>query len=135
LALSDPKQDIIQQISAAWETAQRQLADLREQVQRTTELANAKVSSNFLERERDKALRDFGEAVWAQVHKNKVALPAAFAGAVRAMQEMQKRIDAQNSEISDLLKEGNEAAARLNVRKGTNSKSGKTAVAAKGKKR
>lgn len=101
-------------------------------MERTTELAKAKVQAGFLERDRDRALRDFGEAVWGQIQKGKLALPAALSSALRAMQEAQRKVDAHDAEISDLLREGEEAASRLRSKGAT---SGKTAVASKGKKR
>jgi hypothetical protein len=124
---------VLKQINAAWDTAQRQLTDLRTQVERAQQLAQAKVQSNFLQREKDKALRDFGEAVWTFVHKGKLQLPAALSPMVKAMQEVQKRLDAHNEEITDLLKEGEEAAVRM--KSAPRNVSGKTAVAGKGKKR
>ncbi|MFZ5471922.1 MAG: hypothetical protein ACOZIN_21030 [Myxococcota bacterium] len=104
---------MIHQIHAAWEQAQRQLADLRAQVEHTTELAQLKVQANFLERDLDRALRDFGQAVWAQVQKGKLVLPGTLTAAQRAMQEAQKKVDKQNADIADLLNEGQEAASRL----------------------
>lgn len=114
LFLPEPKQsEVIHQIHAAWEQAQRQLADLRAQVEHTTELAQLKVQANFLERDLDRALRDFGQAVWAQVQKGKLVLPGTLTAAQRAMQEAQKKVDKQNADIADLLNEGQEAASRL----------------------
>jgi hypothetical protein len=128
----DPKQDMLKQISAAWETAQRQLADLRAQVERTTELAKSKVAGNFLEKDKDRALRDFGEAVWGLVEKGKLQLPSALSPAIKAMQEIQKKLDAHNAEVMELIKEGDEAAGRMKAaRRDVSSKT----VAAKGKKR
>lgn len=119
----------IQQIQAAWETAQRTLAELREQVERTSELAKAKVQANFLERDLDKALYELGKSVWEQVQKGKLQLPSSLAGAMRAAQEAQRKIDQQNAEITDLLREGAEVKAKRGP------VSGRTAVASKGKKR
>ena len=104
--------DVVRQIGQAWENAQEQLAELRAQVERTTELAMAKTQSNFLERDKDRALRNLGEAVWNQVQKGKLALPAALREVTRAMEEVQKKIDAEQREIADLLREGEEAVAR-----------------------
>ena len=117
--------DPLKQIGEAWEHAQEQLSDLREQVKRTTELAMAKTQSNFLERDRDRALRNLGEAVWVQVQKGKLALPAALRDVTKAMEDVQKKIAVEQAEIADLLKEGEEAVARR----------ARNAVAAKLKKR
>ena len=117
--------EVIRQIGQAWDNAQEQLAELREQVKRTTELAMAKTQSNFLERDKDKALRNLGEAVWTQVQKGRLSLPASLKDVVKAMEEVQKKIDAEQREIVDLIREGEEAAARR----------AKAALAAKAKKR
>jgi hypothetical protein len=120
-----PNSDALKQIGEAWEHAQDQLADLREQVQRTTELAMAKTQSNFLERDRDKALRNLGEAIWVQVQKGKLTLPSSMRDIGKAMEDVQKKIAVEQAEIADLLKEGEEAVARR----------ARNAVAAKLKKR
>lgn len=120
-----PTPDALKQIGEAWEHAQDQLADLREQVKRTTDLAMAKTQSNFLERDRDKALRNLGEAVWVQVQKGKLQLPPGFRDIAKAMEDVQKKIAVEQAEIADLLKEGEEAVARR----------ARNAVAAKLKKR
>ncbi len=122
----EPKQtDVLRQIGQAWEHAQEQLADLRDQVQRTTELAMAKTQSNFLERDKDRALRNLGEAVWNQVQKGKLALPTAMKEVVKAMEEVQRKIDAEQRDIAELLREGEEAVSRRS----------KSLVAGKHKKR
>ncbi|MHB8873754.1 MAG: hypothetical protein ACYC8T_08720 [Myxococcaceae bacterium] len=117
--------DVVRQIGQAWENAQEQLAELREQVTRTTELAMAKTQSTFLERDKDRALRNLGEAVWSQVQKGKLALPASLREVARAMEEVQKKIEAEQRDIADLLREGEEAVARRT----------KSALAARAKKR
>ncbi|MBI3183928.1 MAG: hypothetical protein HYZ28_17465 [Myxococcales bacterium] len=136
-ALAEQKQnDVVRQITAAWEQAQTQLVELRKQVEHTSALAMAKVQSNFLESDFDRALRDFGGAVWEQVKKGKLALPPSLSAAARVMQEEQKRLDAHRAEISDLLREGAEVASRI-VKPGHRGSnvSGKTLMAPKGKKR
>ena len=131
--MADPQQDILKQINDAWNEAKAQLAQLRAQVERTQELANAKMESNFLGRDRDKALRDLGEAVWAQVKAGKMSLPQAVSAATQAMQEVEKKAEAKNREINSLIMEGGEAVDRLKAR--TTTKSHRTAVVSKGKKR
>ena len=124
----DPDKAIIDDILTAWQKAQRQLVELRDQVARHTHLAQAKIESNFLERDFDKALHDFGETVWKQVSRGAVELPGPLASAVKAMREAQRRVDAQNGEIADLLREGEDVARRLREQ-------AKSTVAPKGKKR
>lgn len=131
--MADPQQEILKQINDAWNEAKAQLAQLRAAVERTSELANAKMESNLLGRDRDKALRDLGEAVWAQVKAGKMTLPQAVSAATKAMQEFEKKAEAKNREINSLIMEGGEAVDRLKAR--TTTKSHRTAVVSKGKKR
>lgn len=123
------KNEVIKQIAAAWETAKAQLDELKAAVERNTQVAQIKLESTFLGRERDVALRDLGEAVYAQVQKGKLQLPPAVSAALKAVQDVEKRLEDQAGEISAILQEGNEVADRLG--KGNNAKS----VAAKAKKR
>lgn len=112
--MADPKQQqTVQQIAEAWEQAKAQLAALRAQVEKAGELANLKLHSAILEREEDKAYRDFGQAVWSQVQKGGLKLPPTLSNAIKAMQEVQKKKDAQAREIEDVLREGEEVADRL----------------------
>lgn len=113
MAINQPNADAVKQISEAWEQAKAQLAALREQVQKAGELANLKLQSAVLEREEDKAFRDFGQAVWAQVQKGNLKLPSSISAAAKAMQEVQKKRDAQSREINDLLEEGKDVADRM----------------------
>lgn len=108
-----PNTEALKQISEAWEQAKSQLTALRDQVEKAGELANLKLQSAVLERDEDKAFRDFGQAVWAQVQKGGLKLPPSLAQAAKAMQELQKKRDAHSKEINDLLEEGREAADRM----------------------
>lgn len=101
------------QIAQAWDMAKSQLQRLREQVEKTAELANLKTKSDALERERDRALRNFGEAIYREVQKGTVRLPQALAGALRTMQEVERKLERQASDISDILAEGAEIADRV----------------------
>lgn len=124
------KNDVIKQITAAWETARVQLEELKAAVERNTQLAQVKLESTFLGRERDAALRDLGEAVYAEVKKGKLALPAGARAALEKVQGVDQRLADQAGEIAALLQEGSEAADRL--RKGN---AAAKSVATKGKKR
>jgi hypothetical protein len=104
---------ILRQIQEAWTTAQAQLTVLREQVQHATQMAQAKVSSNVLVRDLDRAYRDLGEAVWAEVSKGKLQLPSQVAPVKKALEAVTTKIQAQNASINDLLAEGEEIAQRL----------------------
>lgn len=108
-----PNTDALKQISEAWEQAKSQLTTLRDQVEKAGELANLKLQSAVLERDEDKAFRDFGQAVWAQVQKGGLKLPSSLSTAMKAMQEIQKKRDAQTREINDLLEEGRDIADRM----------------------
>src|SRR5258708_34857769 len=93
---TDPKQETLRQIQQAWDSAQAQLAELRDPVETTTRLAQAKVTQNFLERDLDRAYRDLGEAVWAQVSKGRPQLPPTLATVMEALSEARKKIHDQN---------------------------------------
>lgn len=112
--MADPKQtEVLRQLHAAWDQAQAQLVELRSQVEQATALAQAKVKANFLENDLDRAFRDLGEAVWNQVQKGKLALPSGLSAAQKAVAESQKKLDRLRGDLSDLIKEGEEAASRL----------------------
>jgi hypothetical protein len=104
---------VLRQIQQAWDEAQAQLAVLKEQVQYATTMAQTKVHSNLLERDLDKAYRDLGEAVWAEVSKGKLQLPGQLAPVKKALEAVTARIRAQNASINDLLAEGEEIARLL----------------------
>lgn len=106
-------QQALQQIQAAWEEAQAQLSLLREQVEHATTMAQAKVGSNILDRDLDRAYRDLGEAVWAEVSKGKLALPSNLTTVRKSLESVTQKIRAQNASINDLLAEGAEIAKRL----------------------
>lgn len=100
------------QISQAWDLAKSQLKALRDQVEKTAELATLKSRSDALDKERDRALRNFGEAVYREVQRG-MKLPPSLAGAVRSMQEVDRKLEKQASDISDILAEGAEVAERV----------------------
>jgi len=111
--MADPRTETMKQIQEAWDNAQNQLAQLRDQVEMTTKLASAKVTSSFLERDLDRAYRDLGEAVWAQVSKGKLQLPSSLTSVLKALDVVTKKIQEQNASINDLLAEGAEVASKL----------------------
>ena len=126
----NPQTETLKQIQAAWEAAQGQVSDLRAQVEHMANLAQAKVSQNLVERDLDRAFRDLGEAVWAQVSKGKLQLPPVFGAVMKSLDAVTRKIQEQNASINDLLAEGNEIATRLKKSAAT-----KSAVASREKKR
>ncbi len=126
----NPQADKIREIQAAWEAAQGQVTDLRRQVEHMASLAQAKVSQNMLDRDLDRAFRDLGEAVWAQVSKGKLQLNSSFGQVMKSLETVTQKIQEQNASINDLLAEGNEIANRLKK-----STAAKSAVASQPKKR
>jgi hypothetical protein len=111
---AQPQQnDAVRQIQEAWNEAQAQLALLREQVEHATAMAQAKVGSNMLERDLDRAYRDLGEAVWAEVSKGKLQLPSNLSTVRKLLEGVTQKIRVQNASINDLLAEGAEVAKRL----------------------
>ena len=125
----EKQSDVINQLKAAWELAQEQMEQLRREVLRANEMAAVALQSKFLNREKDQAFRDFGEAVWSQMKKGKLQLPPSLTQQVKAMLDMEKRLEAQASQINDLLAEGEEAANRLRKKTPTSQ------VTSRGKKR
>ncbi|MDY7232864.1 hypothetical protein [Hyalangium rubrum] len=134
--MADGKQqsqtDVMKQIQQAFQAAQAQLAQLREAVTHTAELARLNSQGNYLQMEKEKALRELGEAVWRQVQKGKLELPSSLAQAVKAVEAAEQRAAAHAHEISDILQEGVEVAARL---KGKNDGKAQTSLAPKPKKK
>ncbi|MCY1078332.1 hypothetical protein [Archangium lansingense] len=121
---ADPKQsETLRQIQEAFQSAQSQMTQLRQQVEKHAELAKAKTQSDFIQKEKERALRELGEAVFKQVQKGKLELSSSFAPLLKAIEQVQQKADAQAREISDLLQEGEEAAQRLKQKNagGTNS--------------
>ena len=116
--MADPKHqnDVVKQIQAAWDEAQAQLALLREQVEHTSNMAQAKVQSNLLERDLDRAYKELGEAVWAEVSKGRLQLPTNLSAVRKALEAVTQKIRAQNASINDLLAEGADIAKRLQQR-------------------
>jgi hypothetical protein len=131
--LADVKQsDVMKQIQQAFQIAQAQLAQLREAVTHTEELARLNSRGNALQMEKEKALREFGEAVWRQVQKGKLELPSSLAAAMKAVEAAEQRAAAHASEITDILAEGELVVARL---KGKNDGKAQTPLAPKPKKK
>ncbi len=105
--------ETLKQIQAAWEEAQAQLSVLRAQVEYATSMAQAKVGSNMMDRDLDRAYRDLGEAVWAEVSKGKLQLPQNLTAVRKLLEGVTQKIRNQNNSINDLLAEGAEIAKRL----------------------
>jgi chromosome segregation ATPase len=111
---ADPKQsEALRQLQEAFQSAQSQMAQLRQQVEKHAELARAKTQNDFIQKEKERALRELGEAVFKQVQKGKLELPSTFAPLLKAIEQAQHKAEAQAREIGDLLQEGEEAAQRL----------------------
>lgn len=111
---ADPQQtETIRLIAQAWEQAKAQFQQLRVQVDRAEKMAKAKADATFVGRERDHALRDLGEAVWAAIQKGQFSPPAGFARSLKAVQAADEKQKQQAASISDILQEGEEAAKRL----------------------
>lgn len=104
--------DAVKDIQRAWAEASEQLAMIRAQVEEAGRLAQLKLQSAVLERDRDRAFRDFGEAVWAAVEKGTVKLPASVGTAQKALEGVLQKERAHVSDVAALLKEGEEAAER-----------------------
>jgi hypothetical protein len=115
--MAQTQTDVLKQLSQAWETAQRQLTEIRTQVEQTAALATAKVSLNTLERDLDKAYRDLGEAVWQQVQAGRIRLPKDVEKVQQAVDTVARRYEAENAGLKAMLDEGTESASRLKAPK------------------
>lgn len=124
--MAQSQSEVLKQLGQAWEQAQRQLSEIRTQVEQTAALATAKVNLNALERDLDRAYRDLGEAVWQQVQAGRVRLPKDVEKVQRAVEAVARRFEEENAGLRELLDEGAEAASRLKAKGRTVSK---TAVA------
>jgi hypothetical protein len=114
--VTDPKQnEVIQQIQQAFQKAQGQMAQLRTAVERTAELARMKSESDFLKLQKSRAYEQLGEAVYRLVQKGKLD-GSVLAPELKAVEEAERKAEIQASAILDILKEGEEAAARLKVK-------------------
>ena len=89
------------------------MSQLRKQVEAHSALAQAKTQGDFLQKEKERVMRELGEAVFKQVKKGRLELPAAFAPLLKAVDQVQLKVEAHAREITDLLQEGEEAAQRL----------------------
>ncbi|MFP2931671.1 hypothetical protein ACLESO_42105 [Pyxidicoccus sp. 3LG] len=131
---ADPKQsEVLKQINEAFQAAQARLAQLREAVERNTDLARANARATVLKDQKEKALKELGEVVWRQVQKGKLELPAGFASMLKAVEAAEQAAEAHARELTDILREGEEVAERLKV--GKNATKPQTVLAQGGKKR
>ncbi|MFP2903608.1 hypothetical protein ACLESD_00745 [Pyxidicoccus sp. 3LFB2] len=131
---ADPKQsEVVKQINEAFQAAQARLAQLREAVERNTDLARANARSTILKDQKERALKELGEVVWRQVQKGRLELPAGFASVLKAVEAAEQAAEAHVRELTDILREGEEVAERLKV--GKNATKPQTIVANGGKKR
>jgi hypothetical protein len=131
---ADPKQsEVLKQINQAFQEAQARLTQLREAVERNTDLARANARATVLKDQKERALKELGEAVWRQVQKGRLELPAGFSSALKAVEAAEQAAEAHARELTDILREGEEVAERL--KGGKNAAKSQTVVANGGKKR
>ena len=122
---ADPKQsESLRQLQAAFEASQAQLTQLRQQVEKHAALAKVKTQRDFIQSEKERVLRELGEAVFKQAQKGRLELPPAFAPLLKAVEQVHHKAEAQAREITDLLMEGEETAQRLKQKNAAPSNSG-----------
>jgi len=110
----DPKQkELIRKISESFQAAQTRMAELRQAVQRNSDLSQIQSTSAFIMRERDRALRNLGEAVWKEVEAGRLALPESLAESLDAVRRVDAKVEGHRKEIADILDEGAQTAERL----------------------
>jgi hypothetical protein len=125
--------ELIKQITETFAKAQERFHELRDAVERTSEMAIANAKANWIGQEREKAFRDLGEAVWSAVQEGELSLPSSVGPALKRVQDLEKKRQAQAAAILDILKEGEEAADRM--RTGAAKALPKSGMASKTKKR
>ncbi|HEX8826161.1 MAG TPA: hypothetical protein VF794_40020, partial [Archangium sp.] len=92
---ADPKQsETLRQIQQAFQSAQSQMTQLRQQVEKHAELARAKTQHDFIQKEKERALRELGEAVLSQVRKGRLELPSSLAPLLKAVEQVEKKAEA-----------------------------------------
>ncbi|RKH13817.1 hypothetical protein D7Y13_31625 [Corallococcus praedator] len=115
---ADPKQsEVMKQINEAFQAAESKLAKLREAVERNTELARANGKAAFLKDKKEQTHREFGEAVWQSIQQGRLTLPPGFDRFLAAIAAAEKASADHAAQLTDLLREGEEAAERLKVSK------------------
>ncbi|TQF12383.1 aminoacyltransferase [Myxococcus llanfairpwllgwyngyllgogerychwyrndrobwllllantysiliogogogochensis] len=115
---ADAKQsEVVKQINEAFQAAQARLAQLREAVERNTDLARANARATVLKDQKDRALKELGDLVYRQIQKGRLELPAGFASALKAIEAAEQAAEAHARELTDILREGEEVAERLKVGK------------------
>ncbi|AEI67266.1 hypothetical protein [Corallococcus macrosporus] len=117
MAADSKQSEVVKQINEAFQAAQDRLAQLREAVERNTDLARANARATVLKDQKEKALKELGEAVWRQVQRGRLELPSGFGAALEAVEAAEQAVEASARELTDLLREGEEVAQRLNEQK------------------
>ena len=110
-----PEEDqsaLIAEIARSWDRAKAQFEELREAAALTGRMAELRLQSLFLGRERDDALKKLGAALVSEVKRGKLALPPSIQSALDGVDAVEKRQEAKAAQISDILMEGDEVATR-----------------------
>lgn len=129
--MSTSTNEQLRQLTEAWEEAQRQLAELRTQVELTHVLAEAKIRGDMLVDELRISYEKLGQAVFEAVEKGELKISPSLGPVVEALRRVSAEKKAHQQAILELLAEGNEVASRI-PQKATNSE--KTHLATRGKK-
>jgi hypothetical protein len=107
----------LEQISAAWQSAQKQLERLRAELARVTHMAERSARASAARDALETAYRDLGEAVWAAVSAGKLKLPNGFSERLRAVERAYAEATRSKDDIQDLLAEGEDAARQRSAPK------------------
>lgn len=108
---SDPE-EIVRELSRAFEDAKAQFESLRDAVGQTGKLAELKLQTLAIGRERDDSLKALGAAIHAEVKKGRLTLPPALQAAYEAVDAAERKREQKAAEISDILGEGLEPPAK-----------------------
>lgn len=128
------KDEAIRQILSTWNETRQKFDVLREQVRRTETMSALKTQNTSLYRERERLFRDLGEEVWKLVRSGKIGVPPELNTPIKAVALAEERRRIVTRQITDILKEGEEVAAKLRAGT-TKGRAPHSGVETRGKKR
>ena len=109
--------EALKQITDMWEGAKSQLQELRDAVERTSELGRAHSALMARRSDRELALLKLGEAFYKQVQSGEVAAPVSLKRLVGEVKSKDDEVARQQSDISAILEEADALVEKAKVKK------------------
>lgn len=97
--------NLVKQLTAAWEEAQSQLRELRRRVEATAQMARAQLDAQTFSKDRDRALRDLGEAYWKEYQAGRVPAVGRMAAILDRVAKAEQKVAASSASITNLLQD------------------------------